>query len=220
MSYTLAHVGSYVLLVCIVAAVGFNTYRRRAASKASGGAAVATAPQGDLHKSRMKAALFLAAIGVASLFYGLSKAVPSERDLIDVTATITDISTVHRTEQNSNQSASSVNPFEANWWIELTVVPSSPAGAGTDARRWKVTAPIGDDELRGWIDTEVVGSVDDMTARTEAFVLKKPGGETLVDYDTTTQGRKMAFVLFLGLGGFSLLAALIVYLVFRRKQTA
>lgn len=216
--YSLAHILIYVILVVLFAVVFLNSRRRRANRLAGADITNPTDAGGSLQKKRMNAALFLAAVGVGSVVYGLSEQVPSEQELTEVAAHITSISTVHRTEENSNQSASSINPFASNWWIELTVVPTGSSAAGTEPRVWKVNAAISDEELRGWIDTDIVGLVKDQTGRSEAFELKNKAGETLVSYDATTQSKKLSSMLFLSLGAIALLAGLLVYLVFRPRR--
>jgi len=77
---------------------------------------------------------------------------------------------------------------------------------------------MSDEELRSWIDTDIVGLVKDQTGRSEAFELKNKAGETLVSYDATTQSKKLSSMLFLSLGVIALLAGLLVYLIFRPKR--
>lgn len=218
MPYSLAHILIYVILIVLFAVVFLNSRRRRANRLAGTGTVDPTDAQSGLQKKRMNAALFLAAVGIGSTVYGLSQQVPCEQELTQVAAHITSISTVHRAEENSDQSASSINPFASNWWIELTVVPTGSSAAGTEPRVWKVNAVMSDEELRSWIDTDIVGLVKDQTGRSEAFELKNKAGETLVSYDATTQSKKLSSMLFLSLGAIALLAGLLVYLIFRPKR--
>ncbi|MFJ6328030.1 MULTISPECIES: hypothetical protein [unclassified Rhizobium] len=173
----------------------------------------------DLQKKRLRAAKLLAVGGIASTVYGLSKQVPDKADLHRVAARVISVSTVHLVQENSSQSVSSINPFATDWWIELTVVPSSPAEAGTDPRVWKVSVMKPDDELRGWIGSEIVGSVTTPAARSEAFQIRSAQGRDLVDYDTATQSRRKSEFLFLILGGIALAASLVIFLLFRPRPT-
>jgi hypothetical protein len=201
------------LLVLIFGVAAVQLARRRTAARTSAHGAtntrsVATSP---LSARLKRAAAFLCAAGLSSIVYGVSQHVPAYPSLVQVKATVTDISTIHRVEGDTDASPSSINPFASNFWVQLTVRPEG----SVDDRVWKVNAALDKDVLRGLMDTRITGAVDGTDGRAEAFEVTKADGAKLVTYDDTTRQRHAAMILFLALGAVAEFGALILFLVSR-----